>query len=147
MTAYDHENNIYSVITWDFDQNMEQSIMQVKPDPSDEVGYHIVKGMNPKMNYLLNQHHLTDLEYNIPLRQTNVDQELDPHGSSYRKQLTMMRDFFNQRKVSHDGSRFLGVERACNLYYPLSRMDLLLWQNIVEVGANPDLVNSSCSLH
>lgn len=42
--------------------------MQVHPDPNDDVKYHIVKGMNPKMNYLLNQHHLLDLEYNIPLR-------------------------------------------------------------------------------
>lgn len=38
-----------------------------------------------------------------------------------------MREFFNQRKVSQDGSRFLGVEKPGNLYHPLSRMDLLLW--------------------
>jgi len=59
--------------------------MQVLPDPRDEVGYHIVKGVNPKMNYLLNQHHLVDLEYNIPLRQSSVDQRLDLHGRSYRR--------------------------------------------------------------
>ena len=82
--AYDHENKIYSVITWDFDQNMEQGIYQVNPDPRDLVGYHIVKGMNPKMNYLLNQHHVVDLEYNIPLRQSSVDQRLDVHSRSYR---------------------------------------------------------------
>lgn len=42
--------------------------MQTVPDPSDDVAYHVVKGMNKKMNYLINQNHMIDLEYNIPLR-------------------------------------------------------------------------------
>ena len=49
------------------------------------VDNHVIKGMNQKMNYFLNQYYLTDLEYNIPLRQTNVDQDLDLTAISYNK--------------------------------------------------------------
>ena len=59
--------------------------MQCIPDPKDYVGYHVVKGMNLKMNYLINQNHVIDLEYNIPLRQTCVDQGLDPANVSYSR--------------------------------------------------------------
>ena len=51
--------------------------------------------MNLKMNYFLSQNYLTDLEYNIPLRQANVDQDLNVQCSSYFKQLQMINDFYN----------------------------------------------------
>jgi hypothetical protein len=68
LITKDHENGIFTILTWDFDNNMEQACNQFKPNENDEVGLHVVKGMNQKMNYFLNQHYLTDLEYNIPLR-------------------------------------------------------------------------------
>jgi len=82
----DHANEIYTILTWDFDNNMEQTSMQCRPSEHDSVGYHVVKGMNMKMNYFLNQHYLTDLEFNIPIRQKNVDQQLDVLQVSYTKQ-------------------------------------------------------------
>jgi hypothetical protein len=90
------------------------------------VGYHVVTGMNQKNNYLLSQNYLTDLEYNIPLRQNNVNQNLTT-SQNYTKQLKMIVDFYNQRKIYEDNSKFLGVEKAHCLFYPYSRMDLLLW--------------------
>lgn len=43
----DHELQIISIITWDFEQNTEQSILQWRFDRSEsEIGYHLVKGMN-----------------------------------------------------------------------------------------------------
>jgi len=66
--AQDNSNGIYTILTWDFDQNIEVCLKQTKPNPKDKVGYHVVKGMNLKMNYLITQDHVFDLEYNIPLR-------------------------------------------------------------------------------
>jgi hypothetical protein len=97
------------------------------PDPKDNVGYHTVKGMNMKMNYLINQNHVIDLEYNIPLRQTYVNQNLNPTCVSYTKQLNNITNMFNQRKIYQDGAKFLGIERPSVIFYPLSRMDLVLW--------------------
>lgn len=79
IIAFDHEEGIYFVLTWDFERNMESSCKQFKKtDIEDEGSYcYVVKGMNQKNNYLLNSLYLTDLEYNIPLRQTNVNQNLD----------------------------------------------------------------------
>lgn len=51
--------------------------------------------MNQKMNYFLNQNYLIDLEHNIPLKQTNVDQHLDLTAVSYNKQLSMIFNFYN----------------------------------------------------
>jgi hypothetical protein len=41
-------------LTWDFELNVEKNLLQCCPDKSDQVGYHVVKGMNLKMNFLLN---------------------------------------------------------------------------------------------
>jgi hypothetical protein len=56
-------------------------------EESDFVGNHVVKGMNEKMNFYIDQNFLTDLEYNIPIRQKNVNQHLDPREVSYTKQI------------------------------------------------------------
>ena len=58
----------------------------------------------------------------------------------------MINDFFNQRKLYEDSSKFLGVEKAFCLYYPLSRMDLLLWQNINVLGERGDLIQQTCTI-
>ena len=87
--------------------------------------------MNKKMNYLINQHHVIDLEYNIPIRQTSVDQQLDRTSTSYLSQLNQINNLFNQRKIYQDQSRFLGVEKPACLFYPLCRIDLILWWNMV----------------
>jgi hypothetical protein len=95
LIAVDHSNGIYTILTWDFDQNIEVCLLQTVPDPRDHVGYHTVKGMNMKMNYLINQNHVIDLEYNIPLRQTYVNQNLNPTCVSYTKQLNNITNMFN----------------------------------------------------
>ena len=95
IEAFDHEEKILSIITWDFDENVEVNLKQCVPNPNDTVAYNIVKGMNMKMNYLINQHHVIDLEYNIPIRQTSVDQQLDRTSTSYLSQLYAINNLFN----------------------------------------------------
>lgn len=55
---------------------MEISVRQDSISSSD-IGQHLVKGMNQKMNYFIDNNYVIDLETNIPLRQANVKQEID----------------------------------------------------------------------
>ena len=65
------------------------------PDYNNDIGQHVVKGMNYKMNYFLDAVCVTDLEYNVPLRQVNVDQGVDTSVQSYSKQVKMINEYFN----------------------------------------------------
>jgi len=58
------------VITWDFERNIEINGFYIKEQKfnASSVGNHIIKGLNNKMNYLMNQHHFIDLEHNIPIK-------------------------------------------------------------------------------
>ena len=105
-----------------------------------------MKGMNKKMNYLINQQYLLDLEFNIPIAQRNVDQILDPECVSYVKQQNNIIDFYNQKKVYEDQQKFLGIEKAHCLFYSLSRMDILLWQNLNMMGETLDLIKRTTTL-
>lgn len=58
----------------------------------------------------------------------------------------MIGDLFNQRKVFQDGMKFLGVEKASSLFYPLCRMDLILWRDINALGEEADLIEKSCTV-
>jgi hypothetical protein len=53
---------------------------------------------------------------------------------------------YNQRKVYQDGMKFLGIEKPACLFYPLSRIDLLLWTNISHLGEDADLIHQSCTV-
>lgn len=62
--------------------------MQQKFDRGhSDIGYHLVNGMNQKMNYFIDAKYVVDLEHNIPTRQLNVDQNIDTREESYRNQL------------------------------------------------------------
>ena len=69
----DHIKNIFKIITWDFKRNIEKSMMQQQTNKFNDIGNHIVKGMNHKLNYLLDQYRIFDLELNIPILQKNVN--------------------------------------------------------------------------
>lgn len=58
----------------------------------------------------------------------------------------MIGDLFNQRKVFQDGMKFLGTEKASCLFYPLCRMDLILWRDINSLGESADLIEKSCTV-
>ena len=57
-----------------------------------------------------------------------------------------MNELANQRKVYEDNRTFLGVEKAHCLYYDLSKIDILLWKNIHDLGGSPELISESCKL-
>ena len=95
ILAINYEKNIITIVTWDFVLNCEKNMYQIEPNEGDSVGNHVVKGMNYKFNYYIDQHHVTDLEYNIPIRQMNVNQGLQPACTSYTQQLRYINDLFN----------------------------------------------------
>lgn len=80
-----YSKNILTILIWDFNKNIEKGSYQIVPSLEDHVGNHVVKGMNYKMNYYIDQHFLLDLEHNIPIRQSNVNQNLDPGCVNYSK--------------------------------------------------------------
>jgi len=52
---------------------MEQRHLQQRIDDRSDVGFHVVTGMNHKLNYYIDKNKLFDLEFGIPIRQVNVD--------------------------------------------------------------------------
>jgi hypothetical protein len=52
----------------------------------------------------------------------------------------MINNFFNQRKVYIDNQKFLGVEKPGVIFYPVSRMDLILWNDINLLGEKAELI-------
>jgi hypothetical protein len=54
--------------------------------------------------------------------------------------------FSNQRKIYEDGSRALSIDSANILSFPLSRMDLLFWNGIVDLGGEADIIAENTSL-
>ena len=146
ILAKNHQKNIIFIVTWDFEQNIEKNMYQVLPCDSATIGTHIVKGMNYKMNYYIDEDYVIDLDCNIPLRQMNVNQGIDTCCVSYSKQLRYLDRLFNQRKLFEDNRKFLGVEKAHSLFFDLSRMDVLLWKDINAIGESAELINSSCTI-
>ena len=102
--------------------------------------------MNYKMNYYIDDDYVIDLDCNIPLKQVNVFQGIDPCCTSYAKQLRCLDQLYNQRKLFEDNRKFLGIEKANCLYFDLSRMDVLLWRDINAVGESAELISSCCTI-
>jgi hypothetical protein len=46
IVTKDHAQDVVSIITWDFEIQMEQRHLQQIVDENRDVGYHVVKGMN-----------------------------------------------------------------------------------------------------
>jgi hypothetical protein len=59
----------------------------------------------------------------------------------------MINDFFNQRKLNIVNEKLLGVEMSSTLYYPVNRMDLILWNDINLLGEKPEFMKTAVSLN
>lgn len=68
MIARDEDRGVLLIITWDFDKNIETSMMQYAIEGDDSnPQYHVVRGMNLKRNYFSDDNYIFDLEFNIPI--------------------------------------------------------------------------------
>ena len=98
---------------------------------------YIVNGLNAKMNYYVSQHQIIDLETNIPL-QAASNNSLAGKGIG--------RKYAEQRKIYEDSSRSLSIDHPNLLNFPLSRMDLLFWHNVVQLGEDAQTIQKNISL-
>ena len=73
-----------------------------------------------------------------------MNQGLDVE-TNYSKQLSGINEFYNQRKIYYDNAKFLGIEQANCLYFPLCHMDLLIWQNIQAQGEDPEIIDKTAT--
>ena len=58
-------------------------MFQIVPDKNNEIGNHIIKGMDKKMNYFLDQYRIFDLQHNITILQKNVNQKIQTKMKVY----------------------------------------------------------------
>ena len=137
IIAKDNEKNIFMIVSWDFIKNIEVATLQQKCEPESKPENYIVKGINEKMNYYVNQYQIFDLEYNIPLQQSTNNNAMN-HGLSEK--------FPEQRKIYEDTSRSLSIDHAKIINFPLTRMDILYWQNIVQLGEKAEDINQNTEL-
>ena len=137
IIAKDNEKNIFMIVSWDFIKNIEIATLQQKCEPESKPENYIVKGINEKMNYYVNQYQIFDLEYNIPLQQSTNNNAMN-HGLSEK--------FPEQRKIYEDTSRSLSIDHAKIINFPLTRMDVLYWQNIVQLGEKAEDINQNTEL-
>ena len=79
---------------------------------------YVVRGMDTKINYFVNEHQIYDLEYNIPM-QTSGSNSMMGNGIGSK--------IPNQRKIFKDSSISLSVDQGEVLNNPVCRMDLIFW--------------------
>ena len=70
IIAKDNTDNILIILTWDFKDNTEISMYQQNCTSDEYPENYVVKGLNEKMNYFINQQQIIDLESNIPLQKS-----------------------------------------------------------------------------
>jgi hypothetical protein len=85
-------------------------------------------------NYYVSKSQIFNLENNLPMQSVNGNQ-LKLHGQ-FRKEN-------NERKIYFIQSRYLSVEKANELCFPASRMDVLLWKNISDQGDQSGVIDCS----
>lgn len=52
----------------------------------------------------------------------------------------------NLLKIYSDSTRYLGIDYGNNLYFPITRMDLLFWKNIQELGTSVQTLRKNVKL-
>ena len=58
---------ILIIFTWDIATNSEIGMVQFPIEENDRPGKHIVRGLDPKMNYFMDKYFIFDLENNMPI--------------------------------------------------------------------------------
>jgi hypothetical protein len=66
IVATMHEEKIFVVMTWDFENNVEVTMYQTAVGREYQANY-VVQGMYQKLNYYMNRDYILDLEFGMPL--------------------------------------------------------------------------------
>lgn len=164
IIAKDNIENIIIIVTWNFDKNIETSMFQFKCESNQSPEHYIVKGINEKMNYFISENQIFDLEYNIPFQQSTSNSMKAQISQKKRTLLSDSTDRFDddkiensfenfkknmmlqQRKIYRDDTRYLGVDEPNILFFPITRMDIIFWKNIKELGASAQIIAQNTKL-
>tara|TARA_B110000285_G_C15127739_1_gene621375 strand:- start:1107 stop:1397 length:291 start_codon:yes stop_codon:yes gene_type:complete len=92
--------------------------------------------MKTKRNYFANDNYIYDLEFNIPIQNTENQIKYNAAGQKYR----------NQKKIFKNSSRSLSLNSESILKLAYNRMDLLYWKNIQELGESPEIIIENTEL-
>jgi len=82
------------------------------------------------MNYFVNTESILDLECNIPIQQSSLEHMLPAHKQKVRTIDS------NERKIYINNTRYLGLDQANVIFFPITRIDILFWKNIQESDAS-----------
>lgn len=130
-------NNLI-VVTWDCENNIEASMFQYHyKDKEMRPENYIVRGMNQKFNYFINEYQVFDLEYNLPL-QTCTNNTLRSDGSQG--------DLFSRRLIYWDGTRTLSIDKPNIINFPCNRIDILFWKDISKFDDDVVLIEENTTL-
>ena len=88
------------------------------------------------MNYFASKHQVFDLEYNMPILKSVVGSFSKPKKSQFNK----------QKKIYSDESRYLSVDFQNILVYPVTRIDLLFWDCIIDNGATSKTIKNNADI-
>jgi len=66
IVAKDNQEDILIVTTWDCQDNIEFAMFQSRCERNQNPENYIIRGMNNKLNYFMDEHQIYDLEYQIP---------------------------------------------------------------------------------
>jgi hypothetical protein len=88
------------VLSWDFENNKEFSMYQLKCKQSEWPENYVVKGLNISYNYFVSRFRVFCLESNMPLCES-VNNSLKVKEKSR---------FNKQRKIYEDSSRYLSID-------------------------------------
>ena len=136
IVARDEDMKCLIILTWDFELNMETSTVQFPINGDTRPGQHCVTGMKTKRNYFANDNYIYDLEFNIPIQNTENPIKYSAAGQKYR----------NQKKIFKNSSRSLSLNSESILKLAYNRMDLLYWKNIQELGESPEIIIENTEL-
>lgn len=68
IVAKDNTNNILIIMSWDFNQNSEHSMYQIKMDSDHQHENQITRGLYGPLNYYMSEYFVYDLQNNIPFQ-------------------------------------------------------------------------------
>ena len=111
-------------------------MVQVKSERDTLPENYVVRGMNNKLNYFMDEFQIYDLEYQIPQQLVSFN-TMKGDGVGFK--------FMNQRKIFWDNSRNLSIEHMNTLNLPMNRMDITFWKNIIELNEDHTIIAANTS--
>ena len=131
IIARDCKRNVLTILTWDFERNIELSIFQTLCSVNIRPERRVTKGMDEKFNYYIGEDEIIDLEYNVPLQKCALIADVTK---------VVEQPDCRIMKIYKDSTRTLGIDEPRCLKFPITRKDLVFWINVDKMLASPKTI-------